>query len=157
MIKVTESANSFRGVYYHKDTNFTKNQRKTIRQIKSTLGNLQDSRDFYVRSEGSSVVLSSIKKVKDKYKESVFIIQSRIGKYDLKHPFRLKDLKEADKERKNNILYTTSLFAMVILGFLFSLAIAPKLTIGKEKAPKIKTELIENADSLAKDTFNLIK
>ena len=28
MITATESTNSFRGVYYHKDTNFTKNQRK---------------------------------------------------------------------------------------------------------------------------------
>ena len=157
MITTTESANSFRGIYYHKDTNFTKNQRKTIRQIKSTLGNIQDSRDFYVRSEGSSVVLSSIKKVKDKSRGSVFKFQSRIGKYDLKHPFRLKDLKDADKERRNNILYTTSLVAMVILGFLFSLVINPKLTLGKEKAPKIKTELIEKVDSLAKDTFNLIK
>lgn len=165
MITVTESTNSFKGVYYHKDTNFTKNQRKTIRQIKSTLGNLQDSRDFYVRQgEKSSVILSSIKKVKtNDTKDSKFKIQSDIGRYDLKHPFRLNDLKEADKERRNRILNGFSLFGVMLLGFLFCLVVNPKLTIGKElnfgkkKTPQIKTELVEKVDTLKNNLIENLK
>ena len=76
-----------------------------------------------------------------------------VGTYNEKYPFKIEDLKKADKKESANILYQISILALPIIGFLFCLIANPKATIGYEQ--NAKTELVQKADTLMQKADSL--
>ena len=144
---------SFNGVYSNKGTVFSESQLKTIENIKTTLGDKKDTNDFFVSSGNikDSVSLSKVIGLKSigvgiDSDEVTWTAEYEVGTYNEENPFKIEDLKKADKKEASNILYQISLLAIPIAGFLFCLFTNPKATIGYNQKPK--TELIQKADTL---------
>ena len=157
---------SFNSIYSDKGAIFSKSQLRTIENIKTTLGDKKDTNDFFVSSGNikDSVSLSKVIGLKTigvgiNSDTVTWTAQYKVGTYNEEHPFKIEDLKKADKKETLNILSQISLLAIPIVGFLFCLLTNPKATIGYN--PKPKTELIQKADTLIQkaDTLktNLIK
>lgn len=153
MISAINSATNFKGIYSNKGVSFSNSQLRTIENIKETLGDKQETMDFFV---GHGLIQNTVNlsRVVGMKKLGVGIHsnnvtwkeQYEIGTYDEEHPFKIEDLKIADKKQTSNLLWGLSLFALPIIGFIFCLFANPKVTIGYE--PKVKNELIQKTDSL---------
>ena len=166
MISAINPATSFKGVYSNKGTIFSESQLRTIENIKTTLGDKKETSDFFV-SKGrkkDTVFLSKVIGLKSTgvgvdSNTVTWSAEYEVGTYNEEHPFKIEDLKRADKKESANILYQIAVLAIPIAGFLFCLLANPKSTVGLEQ--KTKTELIQGVDSLLHkvDTLknNLIK
>lgn len=161
-----QSKPSFNGIYSNKGAIFSESQLRTIENIKSTLGDKKETNDFFVSSgsKKDSVSLSKVIGLKStgvgiNSNEVTWTAEYEVGTYNEENPFKIEDLKKADKKETSNILYQISILAIPIAGFLFCLFANPKATIGHN--PKAKTELVQKADTLIQkaDTLktNLIK
>lgn len=160
MIPAINSATSFKGVYSNKGTKFSESQLRTIENIKTTLGDKKETNDFFV-SKGKakdSIYLSKVIGLKSTgvgvdSNTVTWKAEYEIGTYNEKYPFKIEDLKKADKKESANILYKISLLALPIVGFLFCLFVNPKATIGYE--PKAKSEIVQKADTLMQKADSL--
>ena len=100
MITAINSTTSFKSVYTPSGIRFSKTQKNIIRDIKNTLGNLQEIEDFYIeKGERESINLSKIVGLKKilarglSLKEFSFKKMYFIGNFDnIRHPFKIESL-----------------------------------------------------------------
>lgn len=154
MITAINSATNFRGVYSKKGAYFSESQKRTIENIKTTLGDKKDTKDFFV-SQGEkkdSVSLSEVVGLKNigvgvDSDNVTWQAEFQVGTYNEEYPFKIEDLNKAEKAWRNLNLYLWAFPIIVLTGILLA-GFMGKKPAAKEINSEVKTELVQKADTL---------
>lgn len=162
---ISNNQSNFKGVYSQKGAKFSESQLRTIENIKNTLGERQESEDFFVgHGKNNSVSLTKVLGLRKlgigiESSNVTYKTQYEIGSYDEEHPFKIEDLKDGYKKWSSDMNFLTLIILVPIVGFLLPFFIGMKNPkVGAEQLNKNKIEILDTLKSnLSKDTLNLTK